>query len=182
MTAKVERKINKNKQSKKLIMAIENLISISFTQTELDAMNNAFTAIENTIKGKFINLTPDERRRYAKVGKETEDWIGKVKDYLIQRPELVLKHVDVAEYNKDYESRRILFPFLRRVESIYNLFEDTNMLLGADLYHNAITYYKGLKAGALTNAEGAKTIYADLKQHFPGKPQSVKMVTEDQQN
>ena len=156
-------------------MAIDNLISISFTDSELAALDNALTAIEGIINGKFINLTPDERQQHARVGKETEDWIGKVKDYMAQNPDLVLKHIDTAEYGKDYEARKAIMPRTRRIEAIYNLFEDTNMLIGSDLYHNAITYYKGLKAGALTDAAGAKTIYADLQQRFPGRPLAVKV-------
>ena len=157
-------------------MAIDNMISISFTESELNTIDQAISAIEGVINNKFISLTPDERKKHGKVGKDTEDWIGKVKDYMAQKPELVLRHIDVAEYNKDYEARRAIMPRIRRIEAINNLFEDTNMLIGSDLYHNAITYYKGLKAGALTDAAGAKTIYADLQQRFPGRPQTVKTV------
>jgi hypothetical protein len=157
-------------------MAIDNLISISFTNEELTALDSALSAIEGVITGKLISLTPDERKKHARVGNETEDWIGKVKDYMAQNPELVLRHIDTAEYNKDFDARKAIMPRIRRVEAINNLFEDTNMLIGSDLYHNAITYYKGLKAGATTDAAGAKTIYADLSARFPGRPQSVKTI------
>lgn len=158
-------------------MAIDNMISISFTNEELNTIDKALTDLETIVSHKFISLTPDERRSHARVGKETEDWIGKVKDYMGQNPELVLRHIDTTEYNADFEARKTLIPRLRRIEAIYNLFEDTNMLIGSDLYHNAITYYKGLKAAAATDAAGAKTIYADLSARFPGRPKAVKDTT-----
>lgn len=155
-------------------MAIDNMISLKLTAEELKKLDDALTAIEEVVNNKFINLTPDERQLHGRVNNKTEDWIGKVRDYMEQNPALVLAHVDVQEYNEDLEARRQLMPRMRRMESLFHRFEDTGMLLGSDLYHNAITYYKGLKAASATDAPGAKTIYADLSARFPGRPTTAK--------
>lgn len=155
-------------------MAIDNMISLSFTAEEQQKLDAALAAIEEVMANKFISLTPDDRKSFSRVSDKTEDWIGKVKGYMAQNPALILSHIDVPEFNADYEARQALQPRLRRLESIFSRFDDTCMLLGSDLYHNAITYYKGLKAAAATNAPGAKTIYADLSSRFPGRPSAVK--------
>ena len=155
-------------------MAIDNMISLSLTSDELQTLDNAFAMIEGVITKKFISLTPDERKCYSQVSDKTEDWIGKTKAYMAQNPSLILSHIDVPEFNTDFDARQAILPRMRRLESIFNQFEDTSMLLGSDLYHNAITYYKGLKAAAATDAPGAKTIYADLSARFPGRPNRSK--------
>ncbi len=155
-------------------MAIDNLISFSLTSEEQQALDNALATIEGIMSKKFISLTPDERKSYSRVSDKTEDWIGKTKGYMAQNPSLILSHIDVQEFNADYDARQVILPRLRRLESILNQFDDTCMLLGSDLYHNAITFYKGLKAAAATDAPGAKTIYADLSSRFPGRPANVK--------
>ena len=43
-------------------MALDNLISIEFTQLELDDISTALTSISNILAGKVINLTPEERQ------------------------------------------------------------------------------------------------------------------------
>lgn len=154
-------------------MAIDNMISLLLTAEEVKKIDEALTSIEEVIKKKFISLTPEERRQYGRVSDKTEDWIAKVKESMEQNPDLVLKHIDVQEYNNDFEIRRLLIPLVNKLERIFDLFEDTNMLLGADPYHNAITFYKGLKAAATTDAPGTKTVYNTLSARFPGRPSSV---------
>jgi hypothetical protein len=39
-------------------MALDNLISVVFTDDELSRMDSAMSEIENIIKGKAVNLTP----------------------------------------------------------------------------------------------------------------------------
>lgn len=155
-------------------MAIDNLISLQLSADDLQKLDTAFTAIEQVIGGKFVSLTAIERQTHGRVSDKTEDWIGKVQEAMAQNPSLVLSHLDVDEYNRDFAARKALMPRLNRLLQIYHLFEDTNMLLGSDLYHNAITFYKGLKAAAATDAPGAKTVFQNLSARFPGRPSSVK--------
>lgn len=150
------------------------MISLTLTEQELQTLDQAMASIEAVIAKKFISLTPDERQSYSQVSDKTEDWLVKVKGYMVQNPSLILNHIDVPEFNADLAARQAILPRLRRLETIYNQFDDTCMLLGTDLYHNAITYYKGLKAAAATGAPGAKTIYADLSARFPGRPSASK--------
>ncbi len=46
-------------------MALDNLISISFTETELQQISDAVTSINQVLEGKAVNLKPEERRQYG---------------------------------------------------------------------------------------------------------------------
>ena len=92
---------------------------------------------------------------------------------MAQSPTLVLRRIDVVEYNADQDARQAILPRKRRLRNISEMFDDTCMLLGADLYHHAIAYYKFLKGEAATVAPSAKTIYADLSSRFPRRFVSV---------
>lgn len=151
-------------------MADENLISIEFDDVELGKIDTGIGMIMDVVIGKMIGLTPEERHDFLKVSVKTEDWILKVKEYMLQNPGFVMSHIDTDEYNKDFKARKDLLPRYRKIEQIFSLFDDTMMLLGTDLFHNALTYYKGLRSFAQTDAPGAKVIYEDLQQRFPGRP------------
>lgn len=155
-------------------MALENLISVEFTQQELEKFDQLLSEMENLVKPKFISLTSEQRKEYARLGTKTEDWVVRVKGYLNQYPDLVLKHIDVEEFNKDFAARQALLPRLRRLRALESRIDDTALALGSDLHGTAITYYKGIKASAETNAPNAQTIYNDLKQQFPGRPNAKK--------
>ena len=124
-------------------MASENLLSIELNAQELQQIDRALSDLEMVTQNKFINLTPDERKEYSRIGHKTEDWIVRVKNYMEQYPELVMKHIDTTEFYKDFEVRQALLPRLRRLNAIFNRFEDIAMLIGSDLYHSGIVFYRG---------------------------------------
>lgn len=155
-------------------MALENLISVEFTQQELQKFDQHLAELEKLVQSKFISLTAEQRQEYSRLGTKTEDWVGRAKDYMAQYPDLVLRHIDTAEFNKDFNARQALLPRLRRIKAIEARIDDTALALGSDLYSTAISYYKGLKASAETNAPNAQSVYNDLKQQFPGRPISKK--------
>ncbi|MDR0604188.1 MAG: hypothetical protein LBG80_07810, partial [Bacteroidales bacterium] len=62
--------------------------------------------------------------------------------------------------------------------SILQSLEDTNCLLGSDLYNNSLSYYRSLREAAKVNAVGASTKYSDLKQQFPGPGRKSKKTTD----
>lgn len=155
-------------------MALENLISVEFTQEELQKIDGLLTQLEEALKPKFINLTTDQRKELARVGVKTEGWVARVQGYMAQYPDLVLRHIDTAEFNKDFTARQALLPRLNRLQALTARVDDTALLLGSDLYNTSIAYYKGIKAMADSNAPNAKVVHTDLKQQFPGRPNAKK--------
>jgi hypothetical protein len=149
-------------------MALDNLISVVFTDEEIAQMDAALSEIENILKGKAVNLTPKQRQSYGRVAYEMEVWVDKTSDYMEQDPSLVPSYIDMAEHTKDLVAHRALNPRIARLTGILQSLEDTNRLLGSDLYNNSLAYYRNLREAAKVNAVGASAKYSDLKQQFPG--------------
>lgn len=153
-------------------MALENLISVEFTQDELTQFDDALKAIETILKGKVINLTPEQRSQYGRIGNRTENWIDKVKSYMDNNATLIPNYIDKAEFDKDYKTRKDLSPRLNRLVGILEGIDDTQKLISTDIYSNSIAFYRNLKITAQQNVAGSSAIYADLKTQFPGNPGS----------
>jgi cob(I)alamin adenosyltransferase len=149
-------------------MALDNLISVSFTSDELKRIDTAMSEIENILTGKVINLTPKQRQLYGRVAYEMEVWVDKVQHYMQQAPQLVPPYIDMTEHTADLEAHRALNPRIERLATVLQSMKDTNLLLGTDIYNNSVVFHRSLREASKANAVGASTIYADLKQQFNG--------------
>lgn len=149
-------------------MALENLISVTFTAAELSTLDKAFDEIEGVLKGKVINLSPQQRKQHGRVKYEMEVWVKKAANYADQNPSLLPTYVDKTELDTDLATHSELNPRIDRLEIIIQGMLDTNLLLGTDLYNNLIAFYRSLREASKSNAPGASSIYKDLKQQFPG--------------
>ncbi len=147
-------------------MPFDNLISISFTPQEVTQLNDAFTVIENILNDKVQNLTPKERKKYSKIADKTENFVVKSVDYIKLKPDLVPFFVDVAEMNKDIEARKVFDPMMKRLKRLYEECDDTNKIIGYDVYNCVIAFYRNIRMLSKQNIPGINTIYDDLKKHF----------------
>ncbi|MBI4834170.1 MAG: hypothetical protein HY811_05065 [Planctomycetes bacterium] len=154
-------------------MALDNLISVSFTPEQLAALDAALSSIEGTLMGKVINLTPNERIRYASVSSEMAQWVQKCRNYMSQLPSIVPGYINLPELDADMHTRRDIGPRLRRAKAILESLDDTNLLLGSDVLTNCLAFYQSVKAAARANVPGSTGVYQDLAQQFPGRPKSV---------
>lgn len=154
-------------------MPFDNLISICFTPQEVTQMNDALTVLENIIKPKAVNLTPKERKKYSKIHNKTEALVTKVTNYIDLKPNLVPFFVDVPEMKKDIEAHRILLDTMKRLSSLFEEIDDTNTLVGYDVYNCVIAFYRNIKMLAKENVPGIDVIYDDLNKHFSGRPKKT---------
>jgi hypothetical protein len=129
--------------------------------------------METIIKDKAVNLTPKQRQSYGRVAYEMEVWVDKTFSYMQQDPQLVPAYIDMEEHTKDISAHRALNPRIERLNGILQSMEDTNRLLGSDLYNNSLSYYRNLREAAKVNAVGASAKYSDLRQQFPGRKRTV---------
>ena len=149
-------------------MALENLISVKFTDAELKQLDDALSIIETVLKGKVINLSPKQRQQHGRVKYEMEVWVGKAVGYADGNASLLPNYVDKTELAADFKAHSQLNPRIDRLETLLQGMLDTNLLLGTDLYNNLIAFYRSLREASKSNAPGASAIYKDLKQQFPG--------------
>lgn len=147
-------------------MALDNLISVNFTETEISGITEAINSINTILEGKVINLTPQERQQYGSIADRNKVLVDKCKTYMEQAPETLPRTVDKAEFDKDYVARTQIEVPLKALTRITEKLTDTKILLDHDNFHNAIAYYRYIKYLSEQNEPGSTTIYNDLKKHY----------------
>jgi hypothetical protein len=85
-----------------------------------------------------------------------------------QAPQLTPSYIDMSEHASDMSAHRALNPRIERINILLHSMQDTNLLLGADIYNNSLSFYRVVREAAKVNAPGASSIYNDLKRQFPG--------------
>ena len=63
-------------------MALENLISVSFTEEELTQLDQHLAGIKTILSGKTINLTAEKRRQYGRIANQNKLIVDKAKSYI----------------------------------------------------------------------------------------------------
>jgi len=147
-------------------MALENLISVEFTNAELTKLDDAISIIESVLLGKTINLTPEQRQQYGSIAEQNKLFVNKAKGYMEQYRQYVPPFLDKVEYDKDYDARQQMESRMQRLNSLTEQFSDTKILLDFDNYHNSLTFYRNVKYLSSENVPGTNVIYDDMKQFF----------------
>lgn len=147
-------------------MALDNLISLEFSASELGVIDNAISSIEGVLLGKTINLTPEQRQQYGRIAEQNKLFVNKAKTYMEHYPQIVPGFLDKVEFDKDFAAREQVEMRLQRLSSLTEQLSDTKTLLDHDNYHNAITFYRNVKYLSEENVPGSNVIYSDMKQFF----------------
>lgn len=79
---------------------MENRISITIPEADLQVMRDALNTIRETMGQYFSSLTPEQRRRLAKMSDGTEPFVEKVMEYSVTDPQFNPPYMDVAELKK----------------------------------------------------------------------------------
>ena len=107
-----------------------------------------------------------------KMGDGSVPFVTKAMEYAESNATFVPGFVNVTELKKDVDAVNTLTLFLRQLDEIHDLVEDTIMLAGSEAYVAALAFYNAVKLGARMNIPGAEPIYDDLKQRFAGQGQT----------
>ena len=145
---------------------MENRISIIIPQADLKKLREALDTIRITMEKYVISLTPEQRKRMAKMSDGTEAFVTKVMDYAVTDPQFNPAYMDVAELKKDLDAYLQLKPFVTAANQLQDDLNDTAVMAGSEAYAAALAYYGAVKMGVRMNVNGAKAIYEDLKKRF----------------
>jgi hypothetical protein len=156
----------KYQQQKTHIMALDNLISLSFSKSDLDTIDKAIQDIQTVLVGKTINLTPDQRQQYGRIAEQNKLFVNKAKSYMEQYAQHVPGFLDKAEFDRDYIAREQIEQRLQLLASLTEQLSDTKVLLDHDNYHNAISFYRNIRFLSEENVPGTNVVYEDMKQFF----------------
>ena len=160
-------------------MAIDNMISVDFSDQELNKIENALNEVLQVLSGKVINLTPEERTQYGSIGDKNKIFVDKCKAYMEQDPTTVPNTLDKHEFDKDYKARQQMEEPLKKLSRITEMLMDTKILLDFDNYNGSLSYYRYVKFLATQNTPGITSIYEDLRQHFEKAAKGRKAKAQD---
>ncbi len=147
-------------------MALENLISVSFSTEDIDKLSKGITLIKEALHGKTVNLTPDQRLQYGRIANQNKLIVDKAKSYMEQHPNWVPNFLDKQEFDRDYAGRTQIETHLQQLENLTQQLLDTKTLLDHDNYTNALSFYRMMRFLAGENEPGAKSVYEDMKVLF----------------
>ncbi len=147
-------------------MALDNLISVTLTDEEVQTISKAIASINQVLKGKVVNLTPQERSQYGSIADRNKILVDKCKQYMEQQPDTIPQVLDKAEFDKDYLARQQIEIPLKQLAGVIEKLKDTKTLLDHDNFHAAIAYYRYVKYLSSQNHPGISNVYKDLKQHY----------------
>jgi len=150
----------------KYIMALENLISITFSDEELNNLNQSITMLKKALHGKTVNLTPDQRGQYGRIANQNKLIVDKAKNYMEQHPEWIPRFLDKEEFDRDFTARKQIETQVQLLENLSQQLIDTKTLLDYDNYTNALSFYRMMRFLAGENEPGAKAVYQDMKVLF----------------
>ena len=145
---------------------MENRISINIPEADLKKMREALDTIRTTMEKYVISLTPEQRKRMAKMSDGTESFVTKVMEYAVTDPQFNPAYMEVPELKKDLDAYIQLKPFVTAAVQLQDDLSDTAMLAGSEAYTSSLAYYNAVKMGVRMNVNGAKAIYDDLKKRF----------------
>ncbi len=152
---------------------IDNIISVSFSDEDIEKMNSAIALLNEALEGKAVNLTPEERRQYGSIADRNKILVDKAKFYMEKAPQTMPRTIDKAEFDRDYAARTLLEAPLRELTIVTEKLRDTKTLLDFDNLQSTLAYYRYVKYLASENEPGTTSIYQDMKQHYQrgGAPQ-----------
>ena len=158
-------------------MAQQDLVSFKVSEADMTEIKAAIATLKSKLLPNLKALTPTEKKELAKMGDKTTAFVQKTLEYCKSNPDLCPQYLDVSALEVDVKAvetiRQIHQPLLQIVEAL----DDTLTISGSEAYSGSLMYYNSAKFGAKANIAGAKTIYEELSNRFPGKPKGTNAAT-----
>jgi hypothetical protein len=140
-----------------------NRISATLSDADRDLIIDGIKTIKNKLPF-MIDLSPEERRTFAKMGDKSRTFVEKAAQAGAQNASLLPAAFDMAEYEKDaalYQQLSEIDPMLTQLHEKFN---DTLLALGSDLYTEGLAVYTYLKVAG--KGEALDELRAELGQRF----------------
>ena len=148
-------------------MATQNLISSALSAADKTTVQTAIATI-NAKLPFLISLTSTERKGGIKLGDKSVAFVGKAIGYAQANPTLVPGYVNMVEILKDYNMQKDLLDIQQWMVSLIQKIEDTQQEAGVEAFNSILAFYQAVRIAAEKDVPGARAIYTDLNQRFPG--------------
>lgn len=155
-------------------MSNEGRISAEFSEDLLAKAISGIDAVYQLLP-VHITLSEEERTGGFRLGDKTEGFLKKGKTYMEQAPQFIPAYVDKAETIRDANYAEKMLILARKLRPILTEIEDMAAISGIEALSSLLSYYNTVKDASKKGVPGAKDIYDDLQQRFPGR---TKMATD----
>lgn len=151
-----------------IIYMSENKISIVITDLQkdeiIDHINDAKAIVPD-----LLSLTPGHRESMLKMGSKSYGFVENAYAHAEQHGEFMPPFASMPEFKKDADARKQLYSIRSVAQAFIDNIDDSLMIIGSEEFYTALAYYNSVHQAAKSNVPGAKAIYDDLKDRFPGR-------------
>jgi len=112
----------------------------------------------------LVDLSPAQRHDLPKMGPNTYPFVVRILEMAKANPQHVPPSFDLAAFEQDRAVWEELAPIAVQLMQFNELFKDTMLALGADLYSQARTAYGFMKVGG--GRDGCDNLCASAAQRF----------------
>jgi hypothetical protein len=134
----------------------QNLINLTLTDDQLDAVDQALTDLETQLEA-LVAMNATQRRKLARMGDKSEAFCRQTLSVLTQNPQVVPPSLKLAEAQADLVALDRLRPRLQRLQRLAERGADSETALGSDIMRCALDGYALLKvAGRNQGLEGLR--------------------------
>jgi hypothetical protein len=144
----------------------QNIISITFDDQALNAIDTAISTLEGELQG-LIDLSADERRALPKMGDKSEAFCRQTLNVLAQNPQVVAPSLNLAEAQRDLQALDALRSRSLRLRQLVGRVEDSELALGSDVMSAALDGYALLKV--LGKGSGLEMLRKEVGARFAKK-------------
>ena len=122
----------------------QNLISLSFTDEQRDALSNAMLQLEAVLTD-LVSLDADQRRQLLKMGDKSEAFCRQTLSVLDQNRQVVPPSLGLDDALADLAALDVLRPLMQRLSKLLERIQDTDTALGSDIMSTSVEGYGLLK-------------------------------------
>lgn len=145
----------------------QNIVSLSFTDAQLQAVDAALAELENQLSG-LIALDKPSKRRLRKMGDKSEAFCRQALRVMAQNPGIVPQNVVNSGAIEDLTALDQLRPRLVRLSRLTDRGASTDLALGSDIMSASLQVYNALKASG--GNEGLDPLRKELGVRFARSP------------
>ncbi len=145
----------------------QNLLSLTLSDAQLTAIDNALTALEAQLTG-LTSMSAAERKAVIHMGNKSEAFCRQTLAALALNPQVVPPSLKLAEGQADLVALDRLRPRLQRLQRLTERAEDSDTALGSDVMSVALEGYALLKVSGRN--QGLEGLRKDLGTRFTKSP------------
>lgn len=147
-------------------MSKQNVVNLSLSEAQLDAVNAALTTLETHLKG-LVSLTAVDKRRLRKMGSKNESFSRQALQVISQSPQMIPPNIPVDEAIASLRLLDQLRPLQTRLTRLCERSSDTDAALGSEIMGVALKAYGLMKMSG--GADGVEGLRRDLSVRFSNK-------------